>query len=86
MTTISSVKVNHLCDPMSLTPGKISFSWTSAFGKSQSAFEINIYHAGTAVFHSGKIISSQCRYDASFIAAGSMFYDFKINLFYGADN
>jgi len=55
------MKVNHLSNPQSLTPGPVSFSWIPEGQGRQSAFDLTVWRAEDEIFASGKIAAgSMC--------------------------
>ncbi|MDR2178651.1 MAG: glycoside hydrolase family 78 protein [Treponema sp.] len=65
MTQAKSLKVNHLLNPLGISPGKAAFSWLPDGGIRQTAFHLVIQdHHGQTVTDTGKITSGETVYEA----------------------
>lgn len=74
-------KTNMLVSPKSLTPGNITFSWVPINAKNQSGFEITITEDGKEVYSSGKIHSSDIRFNPDFQTESGKSYVWYLTLY-----
>lgn len=84
MIHAAHLKTNRLYNPNSLTPGKITFTWTAEGGRMQTAFLVTISSEGQTVYDSGIITGKEYRFSPDFESDGAETYEWKITL-YDAD-
>lgn len=79
-------KTNMLVSPKSLTPGNVTFSWVPKNAKNQSGFEISITENEKEVYSSGKIDSSEVRFEPDFQSESGKSYVWYLTLYDEAGN
>lgn len=78
-----TLKTNRLSEPMSLTPGELTFSWIPDGEGMQEAYQVKIFLGEMLVYDSGKQYGREIRFTPSFTAEGGTTYRWELTLFDG---